>query len=314
MYFIHRVFYAIPIAIGVSLLCFLLVHIGPGDPLYAILPADASKEVEEQLRAQYGLDRPLPVQFGMWLWRAIHGDLGISIATQRPVLFEVMRAASHTLPLALVGATIGFTIGSALGLISGYCRGTWIDRVAVALGIAGVSIPNYWFGIILIAIFSVGLNWLPAFGVGSNADAQIWSMEYIQHLILPALAMSLVPMGILVRTIRALVIDILSHDFVEALRAKGLSERVIFFHVIKNTMPTAVTIMGVQLGYLLGGSILVESVFSWPGTGFLLNSAIFQRDLPLLQGTILFLALLFVCLNLLTDIIQVLLNPRMKRA
>lgn len=166
----------------------------------------------------------------------------------------------------------------------------------------------------LIVIFSVWLNWLPAFGAGSQSEGHGWTWDYVRHLILPALTMSLVPMGILVRTIRAIVADILGKEFIEALRAKGLSERRIFFHVVKNAMPTAVAVMGIQFGYLLGGSILVETVFSWPGTGFLLNSAIFSRDLPLLQGAVLFLALFFVFLNLLADILQALLNPRMKRA
>lgn len=313
-FILQRTLFAIPIALGVSLLCFLLVHIGPGDPLLAILPPDASEEVAAQLRARYGFDQPLPIQFVIWLWRTLQGDLGVSIATGRPVLSEVLRALSHTLPLAFVAGTIGFTLGSVLGLIAGYWNGRRVDKFAVGLGITGVSVPNYWFGMTLIVIFSVWLNWLPAFGAGSQSEGHGWTWDYVRHLILPALTMSLVPMGILVRTIRAIVADILGKEFIEALRAKGLSERRIFFHVVKNAMPTAVAVMGIQFGYLLGGSILVETVFSWPGTGFLLNSAIFSRDLPLLQGAVLFLALFFVFLNLLADILQALLNPRMKRA
>ncbi len=314
LFILQRTLFALPIALGVSILCFLLVHIGPGDPLLAILPPDASPQVEAQLRVLYGFDQPLPVQFVMWLWRAIQGDLGLSIATGRPVLMEVLRALSHTLPLAVVAGTIGFALGSALGLVAGYWNGTWVDRIAVGLGITGVSVPNYWFGMTLIVIFSVTLNWFPSFGAGSGSDGDIFTWDYTRHLALPALTMSLVPMGILVRTMRAMVADILGKDFIEALRAKGVPERTIFLHVVKNAMPTAVAVMGIQFGYLLGGSILVETVFSWPGTGLLLNSAIFSRDLPLLQGTVLFLALFFVFLNLLADILQLLLNPRMKRA
>lgn len=310
-YILKRILYILPIGLGVSIICFLLIHFGSGDPLLAILPPDASPEVVAQLRVLYGFDQPLPIQFLRWLWRAIQGDLGVSIATGRPVLTEVLSAAKYTFPLAILGGFLGFFIGTGLGLVSGYRRGTWIDRTAVSLGISGVAIPNYWFGMILIAIFSVNLNWLPSFGAGP--DESVWSWQSLRYIALPAITMSLVPMGIVVRTVRALVIDILAQEFVEALRAKGLSEIVVFRHVLKNVMPTTTAVIGVQLGYLLGGSILVESVFSWPGTGLLLNSAIFARDLPLLQGTVLMLALFFVILNLLADILQTVLNPRMKR-
>ena len=295
----------IPIVLSVALVCFLLVHITPGDPLVAVLPADASQELAAQLRTAYGFDRPLPVQFGLWLWRALHGDLGNSIATGRPVLSEVLRAVSNTVTLAIAAALIGFTLGLFFGLIAGYFRDTWIDKVATSIAIAGVSVPHYWLGMVLVIIFSVQLNWLPAVGAGpGGSGAWGWDWEHMKYLVLPAITTSVIPMGIVTRTVRALTGDILSQDFVEALRAKGLRETDVFRHVIKNAAPTALAVMGLQLGYMLGGSILIETVFSWPGSGLLLNSAIFQRDLPLLQGTILVLALFFVALNLLVDIAQ----------
>ncbi|QUS38606.1 ABC transporter permease [Tardiphaga alba] len=314
-YVARRVVYAIPIILSVALVCFLLVHITPGDPLVAVLPADASQELAQQLRVAYGFDKPLPVQFGLWIWRALHGDLGASIATGRPVLSEVMNAVRNTVMLAVFAAAIGFTLGLFFGLIAGYFRDTWVDKVATSIAIAGVSVPHYWLGMVLVIIFSVQLNWLPAVGAGpGGSGAWAWDWEHMKYLILPAVTTSVIPMGIVTRTVRALTGDILSQDFVEALRAKGLQEFKVFTHVIKNAAPTALAVMGLQLGYMLGGSILIETVFSWPGSGLLLNSAIFQRDLPLLQGTILVLALFFVFLNLLVDIAQAFIDPRIKRA
>jgi peptide/nickel transport system permease protein len=314
VYTLRRIVYVIPIVLSVALVCFLLVHITPGDPLVAVLPADASQELAAQLRTAYGFDRPLPVQFGLWMWRALHGDLGNSIATGRPVLTEVLRAVSNTVTLAVAAALIGFTLGLFFGLIAGYFRDTWIDKVATSIAIAGVSVPHYWLGMVMVIIFSVQLNWLPAVGAGpGGSGAWGWDWEHMRYLILPAITTSVIPMGIVTRTVRALTGDILSQDFVEALRAKGLRETGVFGHVIKNAAPTALAVMGLQLGYMLGGSILIETVFSWPGSGLLLNSAIFQRDLPLLQGTILVLALFFVALNLLVDIAQASIDPRIKR-
>jgi len=314
-YIARRIVYVIPIIISVALVCFMLVHITPGDPLVAVLPADASQELANQLRAAYGFDRPLPVQFGLWLWRAVGGDLGHSIATGRPVLSEVLRAVSNTVTLAIAAALIGFSLGLFFGLIAGCFRDTWIDKVATSIAIAGVSVPHYWLGMVLVIIFSVQLNWLPAVGAGpGGSGAWAWDWEHIRYLVLPAITTSVIPMGIVTRTVRALTGDILSQDFVEALRAKGLRETYVFRHVIKNAAPTALAVMGLQLGYMLGGSILIETVFSWPGSGLLLNSAIFQRDLPLLQGTILVLALFFVILNLLVDIAQASIDPRIKRS
>jgi len=315
VYIVRRIVYVIPIVISVALVCFLLVHITPGDPLVAVLPADASQELADQMRIAYGFDRPLPVQFGLWLWRAVNGDLGNSIATGRPVLSEVIRAVGNTVTLAIAAALIGFTLGLFFGLIAGYFRDSWVDKLATSVAIAGVSVPHYWLGMVLVIIFSVQLSWLPAVGAGpAGSAAWGWDWEHLRYLILPAITTSVIPMGIVTRTVRALTGDILSQDFVEALRAKGLRETGVFGHVIRNAAPTAMAVMGLQLGYMLGGSILIETVFSWPGSGLLLNSAIFQRDLPLLQGTILVLALFFVILNMLVDIAQATIDPRIKRS
>lgn len=315
VYGLHRLLHVIPVAIGVSIVCFMLIHIAPGDPLAAILPSDASAEMQAQMRTFYGLDQPLPVQYGIWVWRALQGDLGHSIASGRPVLGEILDASINSIILAVAATLIGFTVGSVLGFIAGVFRGGWLDRFASAISMIGVSVPHYWLGMVLVIAFSVTLGWLPAMGGGpGGSDGRGFTWSYLQFLILPAITMSVIPMGIIARTIRSLVADILSQDFTQALAAKGLMSRQILRHVIRNAAPTAISVMGLQLGYLLGGSILIETVFSWPGTGFLLNGAIFTRDLPILQGTILVLAMFFVLLNLIVDVAQSAIDPRIQRS
>jgi peptide/nickel transport system permease protein len=315
MYVLRRIAYSIPVAFGVSVVCFMLVYIAPGDPLTSVLPPDASAQLQAEMRRIYGFDRPLPVQYGLWVMKTLQGDLGTSIATGRPVVQELGKALGNTLMLAVLATLIGFVIGSLFGFVAGYFHNSWIDKLASFISIIGVSIPHYWLGMVLVIIFSVQLNWLPATGAGpGGSDAWMWDWAHIKHLILPAVTMSVIPMGIVSRTVRALVADILSQEFIVGLRAKGLLDRGVFGHVVKNAAPTALAVMGLQLGYLLGGSILIETVFSWPGTGFLLGQAIFQRDLPLLQGTILVLALFFVTLNLIVDVIQTMLDPRVQRS
>ncbi|TPQ52684.1 ABC transporter permease [Prosthecomicrobium hirschii] len=315
-YVLKRMLLILPVALGVSVVCFLLVHLSPGDPLTAILPTDASAETQAEMRKLYGFDQPLPVQFVLWLGRVLTGDLGTSIATGRPVAFEVGRAVVNSVILAAAATLIGFFFGSLFGFVAGYFRNSWIDKLASFLAVIGVSVPHYWLGMVLVIIFSVQFNLLPATGGGPNgsSDARSLDWDYLRFLILPAVTMSVIPMGIIARTLRALVAEILSQEFVQGLTAKGLLDRGVFAHVVKNAAPTAFAVMGLQLGYLLGGSILIETVFAWPGTGFLLNTAIFQRDLPLLQGTILVLAMFFVVLNLVVDVAQAAVDPRVKRS
>jgi peptide/nickel transport system permease protein len=315
IYIARRILQSLPVAFGVSVVCFLLVHIAPGDPLTSVLPPDASAQLQNEMRRIYGFDQPLPVQYGLWAFKALQGDLGTSIATGRPVATELAKAMGNTLMLAVLATLIGFILGSLFGFVAGYFRDTWVDKLASFISIIGVSVPHYWLGMVLVIIFSVQLNWLPATGAGPGGSGDwVWDWVHIKHLILPAVTMSVIPMGIVARTVRALVADILSQEFIAGLKAKGLLDTGVFRHVVKNTAPTALAVMGLQLGYLLGGSILIETVFSWPGTGFLLGQAIFQRDLPLLQGTILVLALFFVVLNLIVDVMQSLLDPRVQRA
>jgi peptide/nickel transport system permease protein len=314
-YLLKRLLYTVPIALGVTLFSFILVYIAPGDPLSAIAPADAPTEVIEALKIQYGLDRPMPVRYGLWLARAAHGDLGASIATGRSVASEVGAAVKNTLVLAVVAGFVGVVLGCFLGALAGYNAGGAIDRIATALSVVGVSVPHYWLGLVLTILFSVKLGWLPAVGAGPGGSTEwAWDADHLKYIVLPAATLCVIPLGIITRTVRALVADTLNQEFVIALRARGLDDRAVFLHVAKNAAPTVLAVAGLQIGYLMGGSILVETVFAWPGSGFLLNRAIFQRDIPLLQGTILVLCLFFVALNLLVDLAQPLLDPRMGRA
>jgi peptide/nickel transport system permease protein len=220
-------------------------------------------------------------------------------------------ALANTLMLALPAAVLGFLLGVTLGALAAFHRGTALDRLFSATAITGVSLPHYWVGIVLVAIFSVILNALPAQGMGAAGIPTSW--EQIRHLILPVITLSLIPMGVISRLVRANVLEILSHEFVDALDAKGLLSRRVLYHVMKNAAPSALALMGLQFGYLLAGSILVETVFNWPGSGGLMNLAIFRRDIPVLSATILVLATIFVVLNILVDVLQALIDPRLRR-
>jgi peptide/nickel transport system permease protein len=314
-YLLRRLAYTLPIAIGVSIVCFALIHLAPGDPLSAVIPEGASNEAVAQIKQAYGFDRPLPVQYALWLGRVLTGDFGVSIITRRPVLGEIGPAILNTLTLASAAILIGFTAGISLGLIAGYNSGTVLDRIVTAVSVTGVSVPHYWLGMVLVVIFAVMLGMLPAMGMGAKGSKTFaLNWESMRHLVLPAIAMSVIPAGIIARSVRGTVAEVLKQDYVQTLYAKGLPARRIFVHVVKNAAPTVLAIMGLQLAQLLGGSILIETVFSWPGTGFLLNTAIFTRDLPILQATILILSMFFVAINLLVDLVQTAFDPRIKRA
>lgn len=311
-FILRRTLYAIPITLGVTMVCFALVYLAPGDPLSAVIPDNASPEVIAQIRVAYGFDKPVPTQYAIWLANVLQGDFGLSVQSRRPVIHEVLPAVGNTLMLALFASVIGFAAGIGLGALAGFRRVTFADRAVTAFAVTGVSVPHYWLGMVFVVIFAVELGWLPAMGKAPGAFSFEW--DYLRHLVLPAITLSLIPAGIVARSVRATVADVLNREFVETLRAKGMGAGAIVAHVARNAAPTVLAVSGLQLAQLLGGSILVETVFSWPGTGFLLNQAIFTRDLTILQGTILVLALFFVFTNLLVDVLQTLLDPRIERA
>jgi peptide/nickel transport system permease protein len=315
-YAVRRILLAIPIALGVSVICFALVYLAPGDPLQSLIPPDARPEDVAQIKRLYGFDRPVPVQYFLWLIRAVSGDLGMSLQTGRPVLLEVMNALSNTIVISAGAVLIAFTLAFGMGILAAYHIGRPTDRVVTAAAVVGVSIPNYWLGIVLVIIFAVKLGVLPATGMGSKGSTSfsLFDWEQVKYAILPVLTMALVPLGIIMRTTRSAVADILSQDFVEMLRAKGLGPVAVLRHAVRNALPQVLTVMGLQFGYLVGGSILVETIFTWPGTGFLMSKAILTRDVPLLQGAILVLAMTFVFINLVVDLVQTAVDPRIKRA
>ena len=308
---LRRLLYAVPVLFGVSMLVFVLIHLAPGDVVDILVPPEVPKEIADSLRRRFQLDQPIYLQYLAWLGRFLVGDFGVSFFTGRPVAEELFTALGNTLVIASPAALLGFFFGVLLGASAAYHRDGWLDKLFSATAIIGVSLPHYWVGIVLVAIFSVVLNVLPAQGMGFEGVPTGW--EQIKHLILPVVTLSLIPMGVTSRLVRANLLEILGQEFVGTLHAKGLSNRRILYHTLKNAAPSALALMGLQFGYLLGGSILVETVFNWPGSGGLMNLAIFRRDVPVLSATILVLATIFVVINILVDVLQALIDPRMRR-
>jgi peptide/nickel transport system permease protein len=283
----------------------------PGDAADILIPPEAGKDVADMIRARFGLDQPVYIQYLRWLQAMASGDFGTSIFTNQPVANELFGAVTNTLKIALPAAVLGCSLGVLLGALAAYYSGSWLDKLFSAAAITGVSLPHYWVGMVLVAIFAVVLNVLPGQGMGPDGFPSSW--EHVKHLILPVVTLSLIPMGVISRLVRANVLEIRSMEFVSALAAKGLAGRRVLFHIMKNAAPSALALMGLQFGYLLGGSILVETVFNWPGSGSLMNLAIFRRDIPVLSATILVLATIFVVINILVDVLQALIDPRIRR-
>lgn len=314
LYILRRLLYTVPIIIGVTIVCFSFIHLAPGDPISAVLPENASTELMEEIKAAYGLDKPLPIQYLKWLMHVAGGDFGTSIMTRRSVVSEVLPAVGKTALLAITAITISFALGITLGLLAGFSDRRVTDRSITAFAVVGISVPHYWLGMVLVVIFAVQFQALPATGMGP-AGTHIWEFSWkdLSHLVLPALTLAMIPTGVLARSVRAMVAEVRRQEFVQTLKGKGLRRPRIILHIIKNAAPPILAIMGLQFAQLLGGSILVETVFAWPGTGFLLNAAIATRDLPLLQGTVIVLATFFVLTNLAVDILQTAIDPRVRR-
>lgn len=311
-YLLRRLLSLIPVVFGVTVLVFLIIHLTPGDPARIMLGAAGRPEDVENLRHELGLDQPIYVQYGRWIERAAHGDLGRSIALRRPVLDEVVARFKNTLLLSTAAMLVSFPLGIAIGVVSAVRRGTLLDRVAILLATFGLSLPSFWFGMVLIMIFTVELRWLPGTGmtspIGGGGIADI-----AKHMVLPTLALSVIPLAVIARYTRSAMLEVVSQDFVTTARAKGVTERrVILHHVFRNTLVLIVTMLGLQVGFLMAGAVYVENVFSWPGVGQLLVDAILKRDFPLVQGGVLLVALSYVCINLLTDLVYAYLDPRIR--
>ena len=301
-----------PVLLGVSLIVFLVLHLAPGDPAEVMLGANANKEDLASLRAQLGLDQPLHVQYVTWISHVARGDLGRSLWMKRPVLGEVLERFKATMLLtgsALLLSTIG---GIALGIASATRANSLLDRLSGVASLFGASMPVFWLGIVLMVIFSLWLGWLPASGMYAPYGGG-GLRDLLSHLILPAVTLAAASVTIIARLTRATMLETLGQDYVRTARAKGLGERkVVWRHALKNALIPIVTVVGVQAGYLLGGAVLTETVFAWPGVGTLVVQGILARDMPLVQGGVLVIALSFVLVNLLVDTLYAWLDPRIK--
>jgi peptide/nickel transport system permease protein len=305
----RRIALAVPTLIGVTILVFLLMQVLPGDPAASLLGADASAADVAAVHHDLGLDQPLPVRYAKWLGNVAHGDLGYSLLRRRPISELLSQAWSNTALLAGFSALFGLITGAAFGIVAAIYRGRWVDRVLSTVTLVGLSVPSFWLGIILLIVFSSWLKVLPTTGTGLG-DGPI---EVLRHLIMPVLAGGLVTQGITARVTRASMVEAFEADFVGTLRAKGLKSRQILWHVLKNALNPILTTSGLQIGYLLGGQVLIETIFAWPGMGKLVFTAISGRDLLVVQGAMLLIACGFVVINLVVDIVQVLVNPGLRQ-
>ena len=308
---IRRLGMAIPTLLGVSLLIWLLLSILPGDPLAGLLAPDASPQDRDRLEAEMGLDQPLPVRYVRWMGDVMTGEFGYSPFRRRDVSELISSAWQNTAILAGVSAVFGLSLGIAAGTIAGVYRGSWIDRVVTGASIVGLSVPSFWIAILLLIVFSAQLQILPAGGIGKLSDGLL---QYSKHLVMPVIAGSLITIAITARVARASIVETFQAEFVDLLRAKGLKEWQVLMHVGKNAISPVLTTSGLQVGYLLGGSVLIETIFSWPGLGQLVFNAITARDLLVVQATTLVIAVTFVLLNLAVDLLQATFDPRVKRA
>ena len=308
----RRLLHLGPVLLGVSVIVFLVLHLAPGDPAEIMLGANANREDLERLRTQLGLDQTLHVQYVTWIGHVARGDLGRSLWMKRPVLGEVLERFKATLLLtgtALFLSTVG---GIALGIASARRANSLLDRLSAVASLFGASMPTFWLGIVLMVIFSLWLGWLPASGMYAPYGGG-GLRDLLAHLVLPAITLAAASITIIARLTRAAMLEMLGQDYVRTARAKGLAERpVVWRHALKNALIPIVTVVGVQAGYLLGGAVLTETVFAWPGVGTLVVQGILARDIPLVQGGVLVIALSFVLVNLAVDTLYAWLDPRIK--
>lgn len=304
-YIQRRLLSIVPIILGVSLLVFSMLHLTPGDPvqlMYAQGQVAVSAEVIEQKREELGLNDPLPVQYLNFVGKALQGNLGRSIRSNRPVLEEILEQVPSTLELTAAGMVIAVMIGLILGVISGWRHGSWIDTGSMVLALLGVSIPNFWLGFLLIMLFCLRLGWLPATGYGG-----------LSRLILPALTLAFGQAAIIARLVRSNMVEVLQEDFIRTARAKGLGERTVLTrHALRASLIPVTTFVGLQFGYLIGGAVVIETVFARQGVGRLAVDAIIYKDFPLVQGCVLYLAFGIVIVNVLIDILYAFVDPRIR--
>jgi len=327
-YIIRRILILIPTLLGMSLIVFLMLHFTPGDPAELLMGERATEEALEQIREHLGLNEPLYVQYGMFLKRLMKGDLGETIWTRQKVWTEVKQRFPATIELALVALFISCFFGMLFGIVSATKQYSIFDYVSMVGALVGVSMPIFWLGLVFMLIFAVQLNWLPISGrLGVEFDIETITNFYILdaaltrnwpalrdalwHIIMPAFTLSTIPMAIVARMTRSAMLEVLRQDYIKTAKAKGLSQfKVIFKHALRNALIPVVTTIGLQFGVLLGGAILTETIFAWPGVGKWMYDAVMQRDYMVIQGGTLFIAAIFIVINLGVDLLYAVINPK----
>jgi peptide/nickel transport system permease protein len=309
-YILNRIIYLIPVMIFMSMVVFLFIHLIPGDPVDFMLGVEATPEARQALRSELGLDRNIVIQYWSWAGNILRGDLGKSLVSHRPVLESIWEKFPATMVLAFAATIVSLIIAIVAGTLAAVHKGTWKDLGILLLALLWVSIPSFWLGIMLIIVFALHLHLLPAIGY-ANIFTDFWKGIY--YLWLPALTLGATLAGAITRMTRSEMIEQLSRNYITTARAKGLSRSaVVYRHALRNSLITVVTFTGLQLGTLLGGTVVVEQIFAWPGLGRLVIQSIFARDYPMVQGIVLFMAFIFVFVNLLIDISYTFLNPQIR--
>lgn len=322
-YILRRLIQLIPLLIGISILVFLLVHLSPGDPVRMLLGEEATNEDVARLNALHGFDKPLPTQYFLWAKRALRGDLGVSIRQGIPVSTLIFERLGATLELALMSVIIAILLGIPFGIFAAVRRGTLWDYGSMIVALIGVSMPGFWLGLILLSYVALNSNILPMFGREGSIFGGLWILftqfradellTGLRYIILPAFSIGASMMAIIARLTRSTLLEVLGKDYIRTARAKGLSTRaVVAKHGLRNALLPVITIVGIQFGAMLGGAVVTETVFAWPGLGRLIINAISQRDFPIIQGGVLMMALIFTLVNLAVDISYAMVNPRIR--
>jgi len=304
-YIIRRLFMVIPILLGVATIVFALMYIVPGDPARLLMGQHGDEATLQAIRHEMGLDRPLAVQYVRFIGKLARGDLGMSYRQNRPVARIIAERFPATAKLAVASMIIAIVAGIAAGILAAVYRNTFVDWSVMVLSLTGISMPVFWLGMMLILVFASGLGWLPVGGYGKSGD--------IRHIILPAVSLAAISTGYIARMMRSSLLEVIGKDYIRTARAKGLSEMaVILRHALKNAFIPVITVIGINFASLLGGAVATETVFAWPGLGRAVVDAIRMRDLPVVEGCVIFLALLFVIANLLVDLSYAFLDPRIR--
>jgi peptide/nickel transport system permease protein len=308
---LRRLIQTIPVLFLFSIVVFAVLRLVPGDPATAMLGLEATPEAVAEIREEMGLDRPIYVQYARWLEKVVRGDFGVSWRSQQTVESLIVRRLPATIELTIGATLIGVLIALPLGVLSGLRPHSWFDNLATTFSLLGVAIPGFWLGLLLLLGFSVQLGWLPPSGHVPLREDPVASLK---HLALPALTLGVGLAAPLSRFVRSGMLDVMGTDYVRTARAKGLGERaVVLGHALRNGLLSVITVFGLEFGSLLGGAVITESVFNWPGIGTLLLTAIKQRDYAMVQGTVLFVSIVFILVNLVVDLSYGLLDPRIRR-